>query len=103
MVKPSHTVDGAGRISSVVFSVIVPVALVSAYLLVSRIAVRSINGSGDFPALFVCALVGAVPIFRSRISLFCKIAFGFAYMVVVGMLLGMYALTVDCWLFHDCD
>jgi hypothetical protein len=103
MVKPGLRVEAAAWVPSVAFSVIVPIVLFSAFLLISRLAVRSINGPGDFPALFLCTLVGTLPIFRSGCSLAAKIVFSLMYIVFFGLLLGLFGFAIDCLVFHDCD
>jgi len=95
--KPTHW------IGSIAFSIIVPIVLFSAFLLVSRVAVRSLYGPGDFPAVFVSTMAGVIPVFRLRFPLVAKIGFSFIYIVVFAMLLVLYGFAIDCSLFHDCD
>jgi hypothetical protein len=90
-------------IRSIAFSIIVPILLFSAFLIVSRVAIRSLYGPGDFPAILVCTVAGAIPIFRLRYPLPAKIGLSFVYILVFAMLLVLHGYAIDCSLFHDCD
>jgi hypothetical protein len=102
MVKPGVRADWPWS-AVAAFSIVVPIALICAYMALSRVAIPALKGWSDFVALFVCALAGAVPIFRLRSPRLQKILFTFVYIVLSVILLGMLAFTIDCSLFHDCD
>ena len=90
-------------ITTVFLSVVVPVVLFAAFMFVSRFAVRSLYGPGDFPALFLCAAAGIVPIFRSHYPVLAKVGLAAAYICVFVTVVGMSAWWFDCWVLHDCD
>jgi hypothetical protein len=80
-----------------------PFALFFGFLVVSRMWVRALNGAGDYPVLFLCTVLGALPLLRLNASLGFRIGLVLAYVVVMGTLLMMFGFWVDCRLFHDCD
>jgi hypothetical protein len=75
----------------------------AAFVCVSRFAVPSLKGPGDFPALFLCAAAGTLPGFRSGSSTLAKLCFAIFYVLVTVILLGMSAWWFDCLVLHDCD
>jgi uncharacterized membrane protein YGL010W len=85
------------------FSIIVPPALVAAYMMLSRVAIPRFKGWGDLAAVFACVLIGAIPIFRLRCGLLPKVVVSLLYISVGFMLLVGLAFAIDCSLFHDCD
>jgi hypothetical protein len=103
MVKADDSLGTTRWLPSVAFGIIAPIFLFSVFLLVSRLIVRSLYGPGDFPALFISALAGALPIARSNCSILAKIGFTLLYVITFSILLGLYGFAIDCSVFHDCD
>src|SRR2546423_203838 len=103
MEASSDRIEANKWITTVFLSVVVPVALFAAFMFVSRFALRSLYGRGDFPALFLCAAAGIVPIFRSRYSTLAKVGLAVAYICVFVTVVGMSAWWFDCLVLHDCD
>ena len=103
MVTHNAELHRRGWLSAALLSIVVPLALMSAYLLLSRVAVPSVKGDADFIAVFVSAVAGAVTLWRPLYPRVFKVLFSVAYLPAVAMLLVLYGFTVDCALFHDCD
>ena len=99
----SRREDAPSLARSLTFAIVSPFVLFSIFLLISRVAVRALNGPGDIPAVIICTLVAGALALRLPLSLTNRLIFISFSLFVLFFVLMLYGWCFDCWFFHDCD